>query len=136
MLSTVYTCEPNLFIVYGDAEIRFDNTASGSAQIGERKVIDKVTNVHGKHFISYLSNAGECVVNGMVSSHLDDWTNVTVANKGGTSVVDYCTRNCTGIEYFKECYVTPFIDFLEEADLVGSVPSTGHLGGHEIVSDP
>lgn len=69
-----------------------------------------------------------------VSSHRGDWTSVSVADTRGTSVVDYFTCNCTGIGYFKECSATSFIDFLEEADPVGLVPSTGQSGGYAIVS--
>lgn len=58
----------------------------------ERKITDRVTDAHEKHFISYLSDVGEYVVNGRGSSYADEWINVSVANKGGTAVVDYFTR--------------------------------------------
>lgn len=69
-----------------------------------------------------------------MSSHRGDWTSVSVADTGGTSVVDYFTCNCTGIGYFKECSAPSFIDFLEGVDPVGLVPSTGQSGGYAIVS--
>lgn len=55
-----------------------------------------------------------CVANGRVTLHLDDWTNVSISNKGGTLVADYA--NYTSTEYFKECSVTTFIEFLGELE--------------------
>ena len=102
LLSSAYYFEPHLSIAVGDCNARIgslDDTAGGSVALSERHIADNAVNAHGTHFITYLNYAGDCVVNGRVSPHLNNFTNVSVANKGGSSVVDYITCNYDGLNY-------------------------------------
>lgn len=129
--------EPHLSIAIGDFNSRvgdLDDTAGGLVQLPERRVVDHGTNAHGHHFITYLSDAGECIVNGRITPHLNAYTNVSIANLGGSSVVDFITSNYDGLQYFKEMRVTPLLHFLDNNNLTSTVRTTGKLGGHAILS--
>ena len=111
-----------------------DDTVDGSVDLEKRHIIDNVVNSHGREFITYLNDSGECLVNGRITPKHNNWTNVSTANRGGTSVVDYLTCDYESIKYIKELKITPLVDFLEQNNLINSVQSVTNLGGHSILS--
>lgn len=55
----------------GDLNSRFgrlDDTYNGAVQLNERKIIDEQIKANGSHFITYLTDAGECIVSGSHST--------------------------------------------------------------------
>ena len=99
----------------------------------KRKIIDTVKNAHGDSFITYLQDAGECIVNGRVTPHFDNWTNNSTCNIGGCSVVDYFTCNYDYLQYFEKLEVIPFSDFIDQNLLIDQVQSIAKLGNHSIL---
>lgn len=61
--------------------------------------------------------------------HLNAYTNVSVANLGGSSVVEYITSNYDALEYFQEMRVTPLLNVHDNNNLTSTVLTTGELGG-------
>ena len=115
LLTSAYCYEPHIRLSIGDFNARIGNINDGDGvgSLSNRHVIDDITNAHGNHFIAYLADSGECVVNGRITHHLNNYTNVSVANRGGTSVVDYITCDYESLDYFEGFLVTPLLDFLD-----------------------
>ena len=78
------------FIVCGDFNARCgileDTSKVDSPSITERKVLDKVTNQHGKELVSSLKALDLCITNGRFNPSDDGFTSISCR---GMSVVDY-----------------------------------------------
>ena len=136
LLSSSYKYEADMYVSVGDFNSRVGSeleVVDCVTSLPKRKIIDTVKNAHGDSFITYLQDSGECILNGRITPHLDDWTNKSTCNIGGCSVVDYFTCNYEYLHYFEELKVIPFSDFIEQSSLIDQIKSTAKLGNHSIL---
>ena len=80
-------CEADTIIVCGDFNVRIGNKCDAIDSEVIRKSIDTVSNSQGQKLITFVNDIKGCIVNGRVTSHLDDFTSCT-AHKG-KAVIDY-----------------------------------------------
>lgn len=139
-LDELWSCsdahEPHLCISIGDFNSRvgdLDDTAERSVTLPERQIVDHTTHAHGNRFLSYLNDTGKCIVNIRVTSHLNAFPTVSVANLWGKSVVDCVTPIYDCLGYFKEVCVTPLSEFLNQNNFTPIIKATGSLGSHAII---
>ncbi len=103
----------------------------GVDNIGVRSVIDETQNNHGASFLEFLRDCKLCILNGRVTSNLD---NFTCVSSKGKSVVDYlCVpHNC--VEFCKEFRVDTVSDLLATFDLFKLLSSNCKPPDHSVLT--
>ncbi len=91
-----------------------------------RRPLDETTNSHGEAFIEYLKESKQCIVNGRITPHLDNFTSISGRGK---AVVDYLIVNHNQIEDVIKCQVLPVRTLCEKLQYKPS----GKLPDHSIV---
>ena len=130
LLQIVYRSEDcELIVMGGDFNGRIGSNLDFIPEvdtIGGRKPLDLLSNSHGEALIEFLKESKQCVLNGRITPHLDNYASVSGRGK---AVVDYLITNHTCIEQFTHCEVYPV---RELCDKINYKPAN-KLPDHSIV---
>ena len=103
MLSIIYWYDfVDTYFVCGDLNSRIGNKKDyieGIDCVNDRKSIDSTCNSHGENFLDFFKDSNSLILNGRITSELDNFT--CVSGKG-KSVVDYIVAPFDSINNCKQ----------------------------------
>ena len=97
-----------------------------------RQVVDKTVNKQGEKLLTFVKDIRSCVINGRVTSHLDDYTLVT--SYRGSAVVDYHLTRQTDLNSVTEFKVLNTLDAIEKLNLHSTIREGNRPPDHGLLS--
>jgi hypothetical protein len=126
--------EVDLVIIAGDLNCRIGKDLDYIPEIDNvpsRRVLDEVTNQHGRSLIEFLHESNMCILNGRFNEKEDGFTSISTK---GTAVVDYIMCPIHKLDMFKSFTVEPCLQIVDRCELNHLVGQKSRIPDHALLT--
>ena len=134
LIETYARVDSDFLIICGDFNTRIGdkNDCNLCTDVPKRVSLDHQCNAQGARLLEFLNDTKCCILNGRVTSDLDNFTSIT--SYCGKAVVDYAITRVSELDSVKKCSVNSCIELINRLHLQNLIGPQCKIPDHSVIN--